>query len=831
MAASSETSKRLREVLRKAKDVFALCELVEEDVEVFKTEFRRVVWGMTERRSRARKAMSMIALACVESGVILQAIVEICGVAVVCNDASAREGGCLCLGVALEALHEQESDLPEDLWERIVDLLVPRTLDASVACRVGACRALKRCQDDVSRAALRKAFSTEAVASAREAVIDALEPRSKEDVDTLLKALRDKEIIVRVAAWRSFKEKGVKLAAVSGSKKKRAEIIAKGLKDTSQQVRFGALHVMVAEQEDLLTLIDATTADGKLVVRAARSLERISNDDNHFYEDNDAWILSESLKASFFHKDVVLTEPSAAVVALEVVRGDLVEPYGGLPPSKRSLQPYIDALRVFPGAQDDLVLQSVAHLAALLAKFRLLQPEDQDTVAKKFLHVSTKNLEVADAIVRFQDVSGHFFEDEFNDEIILPARAAALCGLVTLRNMPHTEKLKLLNLENVASSDPEIRKLGLAGLGRLSASPLFSDADVLFAQVSGNDLEETRVRLVALKALGDALLSRSTAPEDTGFLVNFLKPMHDPDLRDLAAQAAAKLVLRFQIVELLLDLLFALSHLGPKERQLVEEVLLPHLDRNFLRSCAAKIGTHSDDTEAIVEAVAALANLDDNNDEPSLAFIAIYETLAANRASDNFKAPSRPAEAALLARIARDRPHLSKFAKACAKIGAGTIIDKTLDPRNLLPDENDPPPSQMRSRRAAKVISYREETNDEKYFSDLRQQRKQNEKKVSATCAYCAQDDRPEELLLCDGIGCRSAAHINCLDPPLDAVPEEDWFCATCLATLDDDAPGGDHLLSATTPSSRRSSSLYNNEDDDNASAATTATAATVPVL
>ena len=43
----------------------------------------------------------------------------------------------------------------------------------------------------------------------------------------------------------------------------------------------------------------------------------------------------------------------------------------------------------------------------------------------------------------------------------------------------------------------------------------------------------------------------------------------------------------------------------------------------------------------------------------------------------------------------------------------------------------------------------------------------------------CGLDDRDFDLLICDG--CDSMYHLGCLDPPLEAVPEEDyWYCPTC---------------------------------------------------
>ena len=47
-------------------------------------------------------------------------------------------------------------------------------------------------------------------------------------------------------------------------------------------------------------------------------------------------------------------------------------------------------------------------------------------------------------------------------------------------------------------------------------------------------------------------------------------------------------------------------------------------------------------------------------------------------------------------------------------------------------------------------------------------------------CHICLENDRGHELMLCSSRGCESAAHFDCLDPPLDRVPDDDWFCPAC---------------------------------------------------
>ncbi|XP_057782192.1 BRCT domain-containing protein At4g02110 [Salvia miltiorrhiza] len=53
-----------------------------------------------------------------------------------------------------------------------------------------------------------------------------------------------------------------------------------------------------------------------------------------------------------------------------------------------------------------------------------------------------------------------------------------------------------------------------------------------------------------------------------------------------------------------------------------------------------------------------------------------------------------------------------------------------------------------------------------------------------AACEVCGSRGRGAEMLICGDEsgtrGCGVGTHIDCLDPPLEAVPEEDWFCLDC---------------------------------------------------
>ncbi|KAJ7437136.1 jumonji superfamily protein [Mycena galericulata] len=65
-------------------------------------------------------------------------------------------------------------------------------------------------------------------------------------------------------------------------------------------------------------------------------------------------------------------------------------------------------------------------------------------------------------------------------------------------------------------------------------------------------------------------------------------------------------------------------------------------------------------------------------------------------------------------------------------------------------------------------------------------------------CEICHKKNRGDEMLLCDGCDC--GFHMFCLDPPLETIPKEQWFCYTCLAGTGGDYgfdDGDEHSLSS----------------------------------
>ncbi|XP_058770310.1 BRCT domain-containing protein At4g02110-like [Vicia villosa] len=54
-------------------------------------------------------------------------------------------------------------------------------------------------------------------------------------------------------------------------------------------------------------------------------------------------------------------------------------------------------------------------------------------------------------------------------------------------------------------------------------------------------------------------------------------------------------------------------------------------------------------------------------------------------------------------------------------------------------------------------------------------------------CQVCGSRERGDVMLICGdesgSVGCGMGTHIDCCNPPLTAVPEEDWFCPECSST------------------------------------------------
>ncbi|XP_036895116.1 PHD and RING finger domain-containing protein 1 isoform X1 [Sturnira hondurensis] len=55
---------------------------------------------------------------------------------------------------------------------------------------------------------------------------------------------------------------------------------------------------------------------------------------------------------------------------------------------------------------------------------------------------------------------------------------------------------------------------------------------------------------------------------------------------------------------------------------------------------------------------------------------------------------------------------------------------------------------------------------------------REEEEEDPTFCEVCGRSDREDRLLLCDS--CDAGYHMECLDPPLQEVPVDEWFCPEC---------------------------------------------------
>ncbi|KAL5273837.1 PHRF1 family protein [Megaselia abdita] len=63
----------------------------------------------------------------------------------------------------------------------------------------------------------------------------------------------------------------------------------------------------------------------------------------------------------------------------------------------------------------------------------------------------------------------------------------------------------------------------------------------------------------------------------------------------------------------------------------------------------------------------------------------------------------------------------------------------------------------------------------------------------STQCQICERADREEVMLLCDR--CDQGYHMDCLSPPLTAIPAGSWFCDNCFSDEEDDPSENIHSL------------------------------------
>lgn len=85
---------------------------------------------------------------------------------------------------------------------------------------------------------------------------------------------------------------------------------------------------------------------------------------------------------------------------------------------------------------------------------------------------------------------------------------------------------------------------------------------------------------------------------------------------------------------------------------------------------------------------------------------------------------------------------------------------------------------------------------------------------VEVVCMECGRDDDEHLLLMCEA--CDAGCHTYCCDPPLAAVPAEDWFCPTCAASaMQHSSPQVVELDEHPGGNPRRRHRVIADDDDD----------------
>ncbi|KAK7049753.1 hypothetical protein VNI00_005784 [Paramarasmius palmivorus] len=147
---------------------------------------------------------------------------------------------------------------------------------------------------------------------------------------------------------------------------------------------------------------------------------------------------------------------------------------------------------------------------------------------------------------------------------------------------------------------------------------------------------------------------------------------------------------------------------------------------------------------------------------------------------------------------------LSRLSATASNPGSApsSPLTATSSPLSEPPDESETKNQQTKLRRSTRQGPQDQNNKDKKsglptpaltppVFNDKPEPSEQH-------CEICGKKNRGEEMLLCDGCDC--GFHMFCLDPPLESVPKEQWFCYTCLSGTGGDYgfdEGEEHSLSS----------------------------------
>jgi len=78
---------------------------------------------------------------------------------------------------------------------------------------------------------------------------------------------------------------------------------------------------------------------------------------------------------------------------------------------------------------------------------------------------------------------------------------------------------------------------------------------------------------------------------------------------------------------------------------------------------------------------------------------------------------------------------------------------------------------------------------------------------VSTACEICGSKSDEDSMLLCDG--CDKGYHTYCIEPPIEEVPEGDWFCPKCQEKKEGGTPGSAETKRGSGRSARRKKSRW----------------------
>ncbi|KAI3356190.1 hypothetical protein L3Q82_017448, partial [Scortum barcoo] len=80
---------------------------------------------------------------------------------------------------------------------------------------------------------------------------------------------------------------------------------------------------------------------------------------------------------------------------------------------------------------------------------------------------------------------------------------------------------------------------------------------------------------------------------------------------------------------------------------------------------------------------------------------------------------------------------------------------------------------------------------------------------IKVHCQLCQKGDNEELLLLCDG--CDKGCHTYCLKPKITTVPDDDWFCPTCVAKESGHSPRSRKQQSRTAGGGKKGGEVRRN--------------------